>query len=262
MACDIPAVLYSFSFCQNPNWSSFFPPGSEIVKYFHDVAAKYQITDKIQCNTDVEGAEWLEDEHLWEVSLRHMVPGTGELSVKDRNARISKEGVQSVYISREKIRCKIFLSAVGGLVEPNAFPSDVPGVENFQGEIFHCSRWRHDVDLTDKNVVAVGTGCSAAQFVPELPKPPFNAKKVTQLMRTPPWVVPKSIPPGGKKSYSEHAPKIYNRYPFVMKAFRQLTCAFAEYDFRLFGSDDYAQKERAKARSPPHFESPLRLTDG
>src|SRR5690349_22257702 len=59
---DVPAVFYSFSFAQNPDWSSFHPPGREIVKYYHEVCQKYRITDKIECNTDVEGCKWLEDE--------------------------------------------------------------------------------------------------------------------------------------------------------------------------------------------------------
>lgn len=151
------------------------------MKYLDDVCRKFEITDKIQCNTDVQGCRWIEDEKLWEVRLRHMAPGTGDLSTKDRQQRIDEHGENSVYLKTEIIRAKIVISAVGGLVEPNDFPTSIPGRDEFKGDIFHSARWNYDVDLKDKNVVVLGTGCSAAQFVPRLTKD-YSAKKVTQLM--------------------------------------------------------------------------------
>ena len=37
-ACDVPSVLYSFSFAPNPNWSCVYPPQPEIHAYLHDCA--------------------------------------------------------------------------------------------------------------------------------------------------------------------------------------------------------------------------------
>lgn len=122
---------------------------------------------------------------MWEVTLRHMVPGTGDLSKRDRVNRMEKYGEESVYLKKEIIQARIVVSAVGGLVEPNDWPVKIPGRDKFEGEIFHSARWRYDVDMKDKNVIVVGTGCSAAQFVPRLTKAPFHAKSVTQLMRSP-----------------------------------------------------------------------------
>ena len=203
--CVSPAPFYSFSFSPNPKWTALYPSGPEIVRYLHEVSQKFQIMDKVQCNTDIEGCRWLEDEQIWEVYLRHMIPGAGDLSSRDRNAKIEREGSHSVFLKRETIRAKVVISAVGGLVEPNAFPK-IPGAANFEGEMFHSARWREDTDINDKNVVVIGTGCSAAQIVPELVKPNFNAKHVTQLMRSPPWVVPKIRPPGGDENYQKWSP--------------------------------------------------------
>ena len=245
VACDVPALFYSFSFAPNPRWTALYPPGPEIVKYLHDVCNKFAITDKIQCNTDIEGCRWLEDEQIWEVYLRHMVPGAGDLSNKERNQKIESDGPQSVYLKRETIRAKVIASAVGGLVEPNAFPK-IPGAESFEGELFHSARWRDDVDFNDKNVVVLGTGCSAAQVVPELVKPKFNAKHVTQLMRSPPWVVPKIRPPGGNEAYQKWAPAIQTNIPGLAWVLRKVMFAGGEWDFRLFGMSDFCAKERVK----------------
>lgn len=52
--------------------------------------------------------------------------------------------------------CKILISAVGALVNPNSF--DLPGVDSFRGEIVHTARWRDDLSLRGKDVVVVGNG--------------------------------------------------------------------------------------------------------
>lgn len=54
-----------------------------------------------------------------------------------------------------------FVVATGALSEPNI--PDFPGFEQFEGQSWHTARWNHDVDLTGKNVVLIGNGCTAAQ---------------------------------------------------------------------------------------------------
>jgi len=150
-----------------------------------------------------------------------------------------------VYVRSENIRAKVLISCVGGLVEPNRWPESIPGKENFQGDIFHSARWKYDVDLKDKDVVVVGTGCSAAQFVPELTKT-YGAKSVTQLMRSPPWVVPKQSPPLGEEKWPIWGPWLNTYIPGFAKSMRMMVATQAELDFRLFGGSKYSEKERAK----------------
>jgi hypothetical protein len=123
---DIPAAWYSFSFAPNPKWTSFYPPGPEIYEYLQDVCDKFGLTDKIEINTDVLGAKWLEDEEEWEVGLQHLVSGTGDLSVRDREKRVLEKGEFSVYSSREVVRCKILISAAGAFVRPSSSKTRSP----------------------------------------------------------------------------------------------------------------------------------------
>jgi cation diffusion facilitator CzcD-associated flavoprotein CzcO len=244
VACDVPALFYSFSFAQNSKWTSFHPPGREIVQYYHDVCQKFQITDKIQCDTDVELCRWLEDEQQWEVTLRRLHSGMGDLSSKDRKKIIQEKGESAVYADREIVRAKIVISGVGGLVEPKGWPDEIPGVENFKGRMFHSARWDESVDFTDKNVVVIGTGCSSAQLVPRLPHAPYNAKQVTQLMRSPPWVCPSFPAPGGDDYWEKNGPKLMTYVPGLRAALRFSVAAGAEWDFRLFGGSEWAAKHR------------------
>lgn len=132
------------------------------MQYLQGVCDKYEIVDKIQLNTDVREVKWLESDQVWELTLQHLVAGVGDLSEYDRARKIEAEGPVSVYMQTEIVRAKVVVSGVGGLVEPKIFP-EISGLEKFEGEIFHSARWNYNVDLKDKNVVVVGTGCSAAQ---------------------------------------------------------------------------------------------------
>lgn len=240
-----PAMFYSFSWAQNPNWTSFHPEGKEIVRYLQGVCEDYKIVDKIQLNTDVKECRWNEKEGIWDITLLHMANGIDDLSAHERQQRLNEQGPEAVYLREDKVKAKVVVSCVGGLVEPKLWPDNIPGKEKFQGEIFHSARWKYDIDLKDKNIVVVGTGCSAAQFVPRLPKE-YGAKTVTQIMRSPPWVVPKAQPPGGEESWAEWGPWLNNNIPGFRAGLRFMIFANCEYDWRLFRLGEFSKKERAK----------------
>ena len=193
---------------------------------------------------------WLENEEVWEATLLHMAPGTGDLSTKERRKMMAERGRESVYIKEEIIRAKIVCSAAGGLVEPNAWPDGIPGRDQFEGPIFHSARWDHNVDLQDKDVIVMGTGCSAAQFVPRLTKEPHNAKSVTQVMRSPPWVIPRPQPMMGfipESTWEKWTPVIFPKFPFLARFYRTFLFLLAELDFQLIFTDrEIAAKTRKK----------------
>lgn len=226
-----------------------FPPGQEILDYLEDVCQKFKVTEHIQLNTDVTEARWLEDEEEWEVSLTHLIAHAGDLSAADRQARAQEHGNGSVYLKHERVRAKVLISCAGGLVEPKAWPNEIPGMESFKGSVFHSARWNYDVPLDGRDVVVVGTGCSAAQFVPLLTKAPHDAKSVTQLMRTPPWVNPRPATP---ELWRNHSRQLLSAVPGLGKLLRFLLFLGAESFWLLFGTSDFSAKRRER------FEARLR----
>ena len=185
-----------------------------------------------------------------------MVPGTGELSEKERQQRMADHGRESVYLRKEKVRAKVLISAVGGLVEPKGWPENIPGRETFEGDIFHSARWNHDVDLSGKDVIVVGTGCSAAQFVPRLTKE-HNAKSVTQIMRSPPWVVPRLEPPFGNEKWEEWSPTLFTRIPGLARVARTLFFLLSEHDFYTIFQNkphNHEAREKIEARLIAHLK--------
>lgn len=149
---------------------------------------------------------------------------------------------------QEIVKAKVVISGAGGLVEPNALPNLITGREQFEGKVFHSARWDSSVDLNGKDVVVVGTGCSAAQFVPKIVEAPYNAKSVTQLMRSPPWVMPQQSLPFSKKNWDYWSPIIFGRIPGLARLFRTLLFLVTEYDYHsFFRTTEQHAKNRKKA---------------
>jgi cation diffusion facilitator CzcD-associated flavoprotein CzcO len=84
------------------------------------------------------------------------------------------------------MRTNAVVSAIGALHIPK-FP-EIPGRHSFAGPSFHSAEWDHTIGLTGKRVAVVGTGASAAQFVPRIAP---AAAHLTVFQRTPPWLHPK-----------------------------------------------------------------------
>jgi cation diffusion facilitator CzcD-associated flavoprotein CzcO len=209
-----PTTSYSFSFAPNYTSRRIYPKGPEFIQYLHRVAENYKLVENVQLNTDITELRYVEEDEEWEVHLAILVLGAGDLNTKERQQRIDTHGKQSIYIRQEIARAKLVFSCLGILVEPNAWPKGFAGNESFRGNIIHSARWR-DVELMGKNIVVVGTGASAAQIVPALFKEPYNAKSVTQVMRTPPWVMPRLKEPFGKEAYARWAPIVLGYASFI-----------------------------------------------
>ncbi|PXX00357.1 flavin-containing monooxygenase [Mycolicibacterium moriokaense] len=158
-ACDIPSHVYSFPFAPSRDWSRTYGERSEIQNYILRVAEERGVRDLVRFNAEVLEATWHEDEHRWIVRT-----------------------ADSVYAAR------ILVIAVGGALAEPAIP-DLPGLEQFEGTVFHSARWRNDHDLTGQRVAVVGTGASAIQFVPKIQP---LVSHLTLLQRTPGWVLPKN----------------------------------------------------------------------
>jgi cation diffusion facilitator CzcD-associated flavoprotein CzcO len=82
--------------------------------------------------------------------------------------------------------CDILLSAVGGFSVPREVT--VPGMEQYQGKIFHTAQWDHSFDWKNKRIGVIGNGCSAAQVVASIAP---DVAKLTQFARSAQWYHPR-----------------------------------------------------------------------
>ena len=99
------------------------------------MASKHKIIDKIQLNVDVSELRYVDADEQWVVKLTPLMPGFGDFSEAQRQEHVTAHGKTSVYLCQETVQAKVVVSAMGILVEPNKWPSNVPGRETFKGKI-------------------------------------------------------------------------------------------------------------------------------
>ncbi|MBV8490077.1 MAG: NAD(P)/FAD-dependent oxidoreductase, partial [Candidatus Eremiobacteraeota bacterium] len=121
-ACDIPSMLYSFSFAPRVDWTRRYPSQAEIWSYLRDCAERHDLRSRIRFGWDLAEARYDDGDRSW--FLR------------------SAEGAT--------LKARILVLATGALNRP-ALPN-VPGLERFQGTIVHSSRWDASVDLRNRDV--------------------------------------------------------------------------------------------------------------
>jgi cation diffusion facilitator CzcD-associated flavoprotein CzcO len=176
-----------------------------------------------------------------------MAAGAGEMTSKERAKLAAEKGSQAVSVRSEVVRAKVVCSAVGGLIEPKENPQ-VPGIDTFEGSILHTARWDENVDLQNKDIVLLGTGCSAAQVLPQLIKPEHGAKSVTQLLRSPPWAVP-SLPEAAQEWWKKWMPTLCTYIPGYQNTVRKLLFGMVELEFvALFSPTEKARGNREAKR--------------
>ena len=157
-SCDIPSLLYSFSFVKNPTWSRTYSPAEEIRRHIDDMATRFDIRRHIRFGQEVTGLSFDEDAGVWTATTA----------------------------SRKRFRARTVILASGPLPD-SSFP-DIRGLASYRGHKIHSARWDHDYDFAGKRVAVIGTGASAIQIIPELVE---QAEFVKVFQRTPGWVLPR-----------------------------------------------------------------------
>ncbi len=179
--CDIPSHLYSYSFALNPEWTRTYPLQPEIRDYLRECSDRYGIRPHLRLGCAIERVEWDDEAAAWRLDTND---GT--------------------------FTAQVVIAAPGALSEPRI--PELPGLESFNGTVFHTAAWNHDHDLTGRKVAVVGTGASAIQTVPRIQP---IAEHVTVFQRTPPWVVPHRDRP-----ITDLERTLYRRWPGAQRTVR------------------------------------------
>lgn len=149
----------------------------------------------------MESAHWDDNDRCWVVNIRNL-------------------STKATYT----LRSRALVSAVGSLSTPN--PITIPGHESFSGPLFHSAQWDSTLDWTGKDIVVIGNGCSATQFVPVMAP---TAKTITQFARQAHFLAERPNP-----TYSPTFKSVMRYVPFVMRLYRFQLYADMEKDFAGF----------------------------
>ncbi|NIP15983.1 MAG: NAD(P)-binding domain-containing protein [Pseudomonadales bacterium] len=153
IACDVESYSY-LPLLEEMGYipSMKFASGFEILEYCQRMAEKFGFYDRCLFHTTVDRTEWDEAAGRWTVHT-------------DRG---------------DAMRARFVVLANGILTTPQL--ARIDGMETFQGESFHTSRWNYHVDLAGKRVGIIGTGATAVQVIPEIAK---VVKELYVFQRTP-----------------------------------------------------------------------------
>lgn len=180
LSCDVPSFFYSYSFETNLAWSHRFSPGPEIRAYFERTADKYELRKHISFGQTITSARYEDGGWTLETS------------------------------GGERTRADVLIDATGPLHIKN-YPQ-IPGLESFEGTMFHSADWDHGVALEGKRIGVIGNGSTGVQMMQPLSE---VASRLTLFQRTAQWIFPI-----GNKAYSESERKWKQRLPILAKLTR------------------------------------------
>ncbi|NER45247.1 MAG: NAD(P)/FAD-dependent oxidoreductase [Symploca sp. SIO1A3] len=189
--CDIPSILYSFSFEPKSDWTRNYPKQPEILQYLEYCADKYRLRKHITFNAEITSAFFESEKNIWRISSA----------------------------SGEEFAANILVSGCGQLNQPKI--PRIDGLETFSGTQFHSARWNHEHDLKDETVAVIGTGASAIQFIPIIAE---QVKKMIVFQRTAPWVMPKA-----DFKFTSFIHWLTNSVPLTLRLYRWLLYLIHEY---------------------------------
>jgi cation diffusion facilitator CzcD-associated flavoprotein CzcO len=147
----------------------------EILEHLGRVAQQFGLGELACFHTEVEQLEWDERNDLWNIRT-------------DRGDRMQAR----------------FVVVAGGFLQRPKLPA-IAGIEDFEGHVFHTSRWDYQYTgghpgpdggglprLADQRVGIVGTGATGLQVVPNVAA---AAKETFVFQRTPAVVLPRGNRP-------------------------------------------------------------------
>ena len=191
---DSESYSYGFGFSeellQEWSWGEHFTGQPENERYFNFFADKFELRPHIRLNTRVHSVVFDEAANRWNIE--------------------AEDG--------HRAQAQYVIAAVG-ILSATHMP-DIPGIESFQGESFHTSRWpKEPVDFAGKRVGVIGAGATAVQLIPVIAP---EVGQLTVFQRTPNFCAPLRNGPID----AEAQKKLKASYPEIFKRCRETFAGF------------------------------------
>ncbi len=159
---DSESYTYGYSFSeellQEWNWSEYFAPQPETLRYLQHVVTKFDLRPHMQFGCRAARNTYDEASNTWTVELQ----------------------------DGRRLTCRLLMTAIG-LLSAATLPR-YPGVQSFRGQSFHTYNWPHEpVDFAGKRVAVIGTGATGVQVISSIAD---KVGDLTVFQRRPNWCAP------------------------------------------------------------------------
>jgi monooxygenase len=136
--------------------------GASIRRYLQETAAEFGIDRRMRFGRRVTAASWSSAAQRWEVQVRTREGGT------------------------ERYTCDFLFLCSGYYRYDQGYRPQLPGIDEYRGEVVHPQHWPQDLEYAGKRVVVIGSGATAVTLVPALAE---GGAEVTMLQRSPSYVI-------------------------------------------------------------------------
>jgi cation diffusion facilitator CzcD-associated flavoprotein CzcO len=157
--------LFTFGFKWKPWTGAPIATADEILRYLEEAVEENGLCPRIKFAHMVRSAAWSSDRNLW------------SLAVENRET-----GDSFPMTSRFLWVCAGYYRHSGG------YTPDWPGMDLYRGLVVHPQNWPDDLDYSDKKIVVIGSGATAATIIPAMAR---DAAHVTMLQRSPTFYYPR-----------------------------------------------------------------------
>ena len=151
--------LFTFGYRFKPWRGAPLATGEEILRYMGEVMEEYDLAPHIRYQHRITSASWSSDDRRWTVHITRT--DTGE---------------------ELRITTNFLWMCQGYYRHGQGYTPTWEGMDRFRGRIVHPQTWPDDLDLTDKRVVVIGSGATAATLIPSIAG---KCGHVTMLQRSP-----------------------------------------------------------------------------
>ena len=156
--------LHTFGYRFKPWIGAPIATGAEILAYLHEIIEENDLGRHIRYRHQVNSARWSSEDNLWTV-----------------------EGVRNDTGEAVCFTTNLLWMCQGYYRHSQGYTPEWPGMNDFKDQIVHPQTWPEDLDHTDKNVIVIGSGATAATIVPAMAT---DARHVTMLQRSPTYFIP------------------------------------------------------------------------
>jgi len=171
---DSHSYIFRYSFDKEDlqtyqGWPERYVKQPEVLAYLRHIVDRHDLRKDLQFNTALLRAHFDDENNVWEIET-----------------------------SRGNFTVRYLITALGLLSKSNV--PDIPGLNTFEGEMYHSSQFPDHYDFSTKRVGVIGSGSTGVQIISAVSK---SVGRLISFQRHPQYSVPAGDGPVSKEERAE-----------------------------------------------------------